>query len=543
MLPAFDAARALDLIERHGVTDTLRRADDARRAERGAAGSASRRREPARRSATAARPSRPRLSAARTPRSPTPSCSHIYGATETAPIATTFRGEEQCLDSPRARSCGQPAVGVEIADPRHRRRRGADRRGRRGRDPRRQRHGRLLEQARADRGRARRRLVPLGRPRLPGRRGLPLPRRPGQGHDRDAAARTSTARRSKTCSTGIRPCSKRPCSACPTPRGARPSTPSSCPRTDVSERELLEHCRAAIAGYKVPKQIELRTDPLPKSGAGKVLKRELREPYWQGPRVAGRRLVTTPNAPTRDDEDIAAIYDELTDGLRLACGSPSSSTQRPSAIPDMLPTRADDRRTSASTRRRTSAGLEIDQGEFVGRGARAIRARPPPDARDVAAEGRGPRAHRRASDDRHASISARSASSATGPSASSPSRTTRSSTRRTTSRRPRSRWPSTSCCSTTRSTSACCAARRRPTRSTPVGASSASGINLTHLYYGKISLVEFMIERELGAVSKMYRGHALGRPRRRLTSRSGGRSRGSPPSTRSPSAARASGCS
>lgn len=37
-----------------------------------------------------------------------------------------------------------------------------------------------------------------------------------------------------------------------------------------------------------------------------------------------------------------------------------------------------------------------------------------------------------------------------------------------------------------------------------------SGINLTHLYYGKISLVEFMIERELGAVSKMYRGHDLG---------------------------------
>jgi thioesterase DpgC len=37
-----------------------------------------------------------------------------------------------------------------------------------------------------------------------------------------------------------------------------------------------------------------------------------------------------------------------------------------------------------------------------------------------------------------------------------------------------------------------------------------SGINLTHLYYGRISLVEFMIERELGAVSKMYRGHALG---------------------------------
>jgi thioesterase DpgC len=36
-----------------------------------------------------------------------------------------------------------------------------------------------------------------------------------------------------------------------------------------------------------------------------------------------------------------------------------------------------------------------------------------------------------------------------------------------------------------------------------------SGINLTHLYKGQISLVEFMLERELGQVSKMYRGHDL----------------------------------
>jgi thioesterase DpgC len=39
-----------------------------------------------------------------------------------------------------------------------------------------------------------------------------------------------------------------------------------------------------------------------------------------------------------------------------------------------------------------------------------------------------------------------------------------------------------------------------------------SGLNLTHLYYGKISLVEFMLERELGALSKMYRGHDLADP-------------------------------
>jgi len=54
------------------------------------------------------------------------------------------------------------------------------------------------------------------------------------------------------------------------------------PRREVTERELIAHCRALIADYKVPKHVELRTEPLPKSGAGKVLKRELREPYWQG---------------------------------------------------------------------------------------------------------------------------------------------------------------------------------------------------------------------------------------------------------------------
>ncbi len=54
------------------------------------------------------------------------------------------------------------------------------------------------------------------------------------------------------------------------------------PRADVDEAELLRHCRALIADYKVPKHIELRSEPLPKSGAGKLLKRELRAPYWAG---------------------------------------------------------------------------------------------------------------------------------------------------------------------------------------------------------------------------------------------------------------------
>jgi long-chain acyl-CoA synthetase len=54
------------------------------------------------------------------------------------------------------------------------------------------------------------------------------------------------------------------------------------PGAEVGEAELVAHCRGEIARYKVPKRIELREGPLPKSGAGKLLKRELRAPYWQG---------------------------------------------------------------------------------------------------------------------------------------------------------------------------------------------------------------------------------------------------------------------
>lgn len=51
---------------------------------------------------------------------------------------------------------------------------------------------------------------------------------------------------------------------------------------EVSEDELVAHAKASIAGYKVPKSVELRTEPLPLSGAMKVLKRDLRKPYWEG---------------------------------------------------------------------------------------------------------------------------------------------------------------------------------------------------------------------------------------------------------------------
>jgi len=50
----------------------------------------------------------------------------------------------------------------------------------------------------------------------------------------------------------------------------------------VDAATLIAFCHKYIAGYKVPKHIDLRYDPLPKSGPGKVLKRELRAPFWVG---------------------------------------------------------------------------------------------------------------------------------------------------------------------------------------------------------------------------------------------------------------------
>jgi long-chain acyl-CoA synthetase len=49
---------------------------------------------------------------------------------------------------------------------------------------------------------------------------------------------------------------------------------------DVTGDELAALARRRIAGYKVPRTIEVTREPLPKSGAGKVLKNVLREPFW-----------------------------------------------------------------------------------------------------------------------------------------------------------------------------------------------------------------------------------------------------------------------
>nr|MCS5607765.1 AMP-binding protein [Alphaproteobacteria bacterium] len=50
----------------------------------------------------------------------------------------------------------------------------------------------------------------------------------------------------------------------------------------VDEATIIAHCHDWIAKFKCPRSVEFVIDPLPLSGAGKILKTELRKPYWEG---------------------------------------------------------------------------------------------------------------------------------------------------------------------------------------------------------------------------------------------------------------------
>jgi long-chain acyl-CoA synthetase len=52
------------------------------------------------------------------------------------------------------------------------------------------------------------------------------------------------------------------------------------PGHSLGADELIAYCRRFLAHYKAPRRIEFRETSLPKSGSGKILKRELRERYW-----------------------------------------------------------------------------------------------------------------------------------------------------------------------------------------------------------------------------------------------------------------------
>lgn len=58
------------------------------------------------------------------------------------------------------------------------------------------------------------------------------------------------------------------------------------PGMTLTVDELIEFCREQIAGYKIPRQLEI-VEELPRNPSGKILKKILREPYW---RDAGREI-------------------------------------------------------------------------------------------------------------------------------------------------------------------------------------------------------------------------------------------------------------
>jgi long-chain acyl-CoA synthetase len=54
------------------------------------------------------------------------------------------------------------------------------------------------------------------------------------------------------------------------------------PGSSATDKDLIAACHERIANYKCPRSVTIQSDPLPVSGAGKILKAELRRPYWAG---------------------------------------------------------------------------------------------------------------------------------------------------------------------------------------------------------------------------------------------------------------------
>jgi long-chain acyl-CoA synthetase len=206
---------------------------------------------------------------------------HVYGTTETTPITTLLPHEERILDTPLIHSCGQPATGVEM---------------------------RVVNDAMED--------LP------PGAVGQMAVRSPSvmAGYWRKPEATAEVMRdgwyltgdlgyrdeqsyiylvdRAKDMivsggeniystevedALGSHPAVREVAVfGVPDPRWGEAVYAVVSARQQVTEDVLVAHCRQRIAGFKVPRRIELRAEPLPKSAAGKILKRDLREPHWAG---------------------------------------------------------------------------------------------------------------------------------------------------------------------------------------------------------------------------------------------------------------------
>jgi len=287
VLPGFDAAGFLELVETEGGTHSLvvptmlvslleelarhpRRTDSLRYLSHGSA------------------PVAPEVLRRIHQAIPSASLLHIYGATETSPIVTMLPQEERILDRPEVRSCGQPAVGVAV----------------RVTDP----DGTVLPAGRVGEVRVKGPNVTAGYHGRPEETRAALVdgwyRTGDLGSFDDHGYLYLVDRVKDMIVTGgenvysveveqalYRHPAVREAAVFGVPDAHWGEAVHAIVVADgpIRVEDLLAHCRAELAAYQVPKHIDVRSDPLPKSGAGKILKRVLREPFWAGHerRIAG----------------------------------------------------------------------------------------------------------------------------------------------------------------------------------------------------------------------------------------------------------------
>jgi acyl-CoA synthetase (AMP-forming)/AMP-acid ligase II len=53
------------------------------------------------------------------------------------------------------------------------------------------------------------------------------------------------------------------------------------PNSKVTDEDVVAFAREHLAGYKIPRSVNFANE-LPRTGSGKILKRQLRAPYWEG---------------------------------------------------------------------------------------------------------------------------------------------------------------------------------------------------------------------------------------------------------------------
>lgn len=281
-LAAFDPAVALDLIASHGITETLgvptmlaaiaeeqharpRRTDTLRMIAHGGSPIAT---EVLRRTHSAF---------------PSAELVEVYGATELSPLCTILNNEQQLIDSPIARSCGRPAVGCEI----------------RILDP----DGNEVDRGEIGEVVVRGPNVMLGYWNKQEQTQAVLKEGAYWTGDlayMDADGYVFLVDRSKDmivsggenvyCTEVEEILYQHPAVleaavfGVPDDKWGESVWAVIVARegNNIDGQQIIEFCRERIATYKVPKGVDIQQEPLPKSGPGKVLKRELRAPFWEG---------------------------------------------------------------------------------------------------------------------------------------------------------------------------------------------------------------------------------------------------------------------